>query len=501
MKSPRIQCYLIGAGPGDPGLLTVRACEVLSFVDVVIYDSLVNEVILDACRLDCEKVFAGKRAGRHFLSQDQIHAEILKHLQAGKTVARLKGGDPFVFARGGEEMEVVDQAGYGFEIIPGVTSGTAVPAYAGIPLTHREWASHVTFVTAHERKDSEKTRVEWKILAQLQGTLVVYMGAQSLKLWASRLIEGGLAADTPAAFIQWGTRTTQRGVFGCLDNLPEKVEAAGLGSPAIAVIGKTVSLRERLMWFEAKPLFGKRVIVTRSQQQNTSLRMLLRELGAEVLEIPTISIHQRALPADIQERIKQSDWLAFSSSNGVQHFLDCYCRDHDLRDLAGVKLAAVGPSTAALLEQYHLKVDFIPSTYRSEMMGVEWPETESGRKVLYLCGNLAANDFQEKLSEKGLLVDRVDVYETREEVDTGSMAAELYRDQGADWITFCSSSAVRAFQRAFPDCPNTTSVAAIGPVTGNELSRLNWPCHVLPQESTLEAMVQSMVDLSAPTPA
>ncbi len=497
MKSPRVQCYLIGAGPGDPGLLTVRAQEVLGLVDVVIYDSLVNEAILDHCRPECERIFAGKRSGRHHLSQDQIHETILQHLRAGQIVGRLKGGDPFVFARGGEEMEVVDQAGYGFEVIPGVTAGTAVPAYAGIPLTHREWASHVTFVTAHERDDSARTRVEWETLAKLEGTLVVFMGARSLELWLDRLHQAGLDAATPAAFIQWGTRTHQRGVFGTLADLASQVEQAGLSSPAIVVIGKTASLRKRLKWFEARPLFGKRVVVTRSREQNASLRIMLRELGAEVLEIPTISIHPLPLPADIQTTIEACEWLAFSSSNGVQHFLDAYCREHDLRDLGSVNLAAVGPSTAAALEAYHLKVDFMPSTYRSAIMGQEWPQSQTTGKVLYVCGNLAASDFESALRQANISTGRLEVYATREEVDERSVAAEIYREQGADWVTFCSGSAVRAFHRAFPELNQdhaATRCAAIGPVTQQEMERLGWSCVAVPAESKLELMVQTIVE-------
>jgi len=494
MKLPGVQCYLIGAGPGDPGLLTVRAREVLGFVDVVIYDSLVNESILDTCRADCERVFAGKRAGHHFLSQDQIHETILEHLQSGRIVARLKGGDPFVFARGGEEMEVVDQAGFGFEVIPGVTSGTAVPAYAGIPLTHREWASHVTFVTAHERDDVEKSRIEWEQLAKLNGTLVVYMGARSLELWTARLIEGGLDPETPASFIQWGTRTHQRCIFGEVESLTSKVHKAGLSSPAIVVIGKTASLRDRLKWFESKPLFGKRAVVTRSREQNASLRMMLRELGAEVLEIPTISIHPMALPDDVQQRIESCEWLAFSSSNGVENFLDAYCQDHDLRELGRVKIAGVGASTAATLRRYHLQVDFVPSQYRSAVMGKEWPDTDAAGPVLYVCGNLAGRDFESALAESGISCDRLEVYQTREEVDTSSVAAGIYRDHGADWVTFCSSSAVRAFHDAFPDTISAgQKTAAIGPVTRQEMERKGWPCSVLPEVSKLNAMVAEMV--------
>lgn len=498
MNSPGVQCYLIGAGPGDPGLLTIRAREVLEIVDVIIYDSLVNEAILSYCKPGCVKIFAGKRAGRHFLSQDQIHDEILKHLKAGALVGRLKGGDPFVFARGGEEMEMVDQAGYGFEVIPGITSGTAAPAYAGIPLTHREWAAHVTFVTAHERADAEKTKVEWENLAKLSGTLVVYMGAKSLELWSERLIEAGMPADTDAAFIQWGTRTSQRCVFGSLQSLPQRREEAGLSSPAIVVIGKTVSLRERLKWFETKPLFGKRIVVTRSREQNASLKLMLREFGAEVLEIPTISIHSLPLPPDIQNRISECQWLAFSSSNGVENFLDAYCTNHDLRDLGSVKIAAVGSSTAATLQRYRLKVDFVPKVFQSASMGKEWQAEKTENRVMYICGNLAGNEFETFLSEKGISVDRLEVYETRQSVDESSANADVYRNQGADWVTFCSSSAVRAFHQAFSDCyPENQKTAAIGPVTMQQMREFGWNCDVVPDKSNLRDMVDALVSCAA----
>ncbi|MEM6884607.1 MAG: uroporphyrinogen-III C-methyltransferase [Verrucomicrobiota bacterium] len=495
MKSPGVQCYLIGAGPGDPGLLTIRAREVLAFVDVVIYDSLVNESILDHCRKDCERIFAGKRAGFHHLSQDGIHQAMIENLQAGRTIARLKGGDPFVFARGGEEMEAVDAAGFGFEVIPGITSGSAVPAYAGIPLTHREWASHVTFVTAHERKDADKSRIEWKRMAELGGTLVIFMGAKSVKIWTQNLIDAGLDTETPAAFIQWGTRTYQRCVFGTVKTLEASVRSAGLSSPAIAVIGQTTSLRDRLKWFETKPLFGKRIVVTRSKEQNASLRIMLRELGAEVLEIPTISIHPIELPADIEQRIAATQWLAFSSSNGVEHFLNAYCDGHDIRTLAHLKIAAVGSSTAATLKRYHLQVDFVPSEYRSAAMGQEWPDLDRQHQVMYVCGSSAEADFQNAMESAGYGFKRMEVYQTKEGIDSSSQAAETYRDQGADWLTFCSSSSARAFHAAFKkDVLDSQKLAAIGPVTQEQIEKLGWSCTVMPEISKLDLMVEKIVE-------
>lgn len=493
-EEQNIRCYLLGAGPGDPGLITVRAREILAQVDVVVYDSLVNEALLDFCRPQCERIFAGKRAGKHHLSQGQIHEVIIEHLRSGKSVARLKGGDPFVFARGGEEMEAVDQAGFGFEVVPGVSSGTAVPAYAGIPLTHRECAAHVTFLTAHE-SDEAKTKVEWEQLAHLGGTLVVFMGARSLPLWSERLRENGMSGSTPVAFIQWGTWTSQRSVCGFLDDISAKVESAGLGSPAIVVVGEVVRLRERLQWFEKLPLFGKRVIVTRSLEQNQSLRQQFCALGAEVLEIPTISIVPIEQTIDLAA-LRMATWLAFSSGNGVAYFLESLLRDHDIRDLAGLKIAAVGEATADVLRSHHLKVDFVPTEHRSAVMADQWPSGEKG-EVAYICGQLAGTDFEEGLQKKGIPVRRLEVYRTLSGVDRERSASRLYRDQGADWITFCSGSAVRAFADSFPPPVPTTRIAALGPVTAKELEQVGWPCHVVPESSRLPALVEAVRDASA----
>lgn len=493
-RGQEIRCWLVGAGPGDPGLLTVRGMEILRFVDVVIYDSLVNESLLDLCAPGCEKLFAGKRAGSHTFPQEEIQQLMVDRLRAGKTVARLKGGDPFVFARGGEEIEAVDSAGFGFEVVPGVTAGTAAPAYAGIPLTHRAWASHVTFVTAHERSD-KPSPVNWKALAGLDGTLVIYMGARSLQNWSKQLLEHGMEPTTPAAFIQWGTWTSQRSTFGTLATLPRRVEELGLGSPAIVVLGKSVSMREKLRWFEALPLFGQRIVVTRSRQQNQSLRLALRSLGGEVLEIPTLFIEPYPVEEALIEQILRCPVLAFSSGNGVEHFLEPFLARHDIRDLAGKKLATVGASTAAVLNKHHLKVDFVPSRYQAEVMGSEWPASLQG-PVAFICGSRASTDFQEQMHRHGIEVRRFEVYRTREEVEPGLAAERIYRESGADWLTFCSSSAVRAFARHFGPPGPACRVAALGPVTAATLRSFDFQVDTQPEESSIAGLIHSLVRAS-----
>ncbi|MGF1677740.1 MAG: uroporphyrinogen-III C-methyltransferase [Candidatus Methylacidiphilales bacterium] len=485
------RCYLVGAGPGDPGLLTLRGREVLSRAEVVIYDALVNEVILDHCPQTCECIAAGKRAGLPSTPQKNIEELIIDRLKAGKRVVRLKGGDPLTFARGGEEMLAVDAAGFSFEVVPGITAGMASAAYAGIPMTHRDLTASVTFVTAHEQ--SEAGKVDWRHLAGLGGTLVVYMGTQKMGHWITELLKHGMQADTPAAMIQWGTRSDQRVVFSTLAQLEEA--SKDLGSPAVVVLGATVSLRERLHWFEERPLFGKRVVVTRSQEQNAEISMLLRGMGAEVLEIPTISISPITPDEGWEKRVRSSQWLAFSSSNGVHSFMSAWLNTYEVRDLAGIRLAAVGPSTAEALRSYYLTVDLIPEKeYSAAGLAQVWPNSkDSAGKVLYVCGNGAGSDFERGLTLAGIRVERLEVYQTRHVVDLQWAPARRFAQEGADWITFCSGSAVNALASAFPELPGKgTRIAALGPQTAGMLKRAGWHCDVIPTESSIPRLVEAL---------
>lgn len=524
-------CYLVGAGPGDPGLLTLRGLEVLQSAEVVVYDSLVNIELLQLTPEECEHIDVGKRAGRHTMSQEEINRLLVAKVAEGKQVVRLKGGDPFVFARGGEEVEAVDRAGFGFEVVPGVSSGMAVPAYAGVPLTHRDCASNVTFVTGHEQ-DEASSRVDWKALAAAGGTLVIFMGSRALSRIVPQLIDGGRDADTPSIFIQWGTTTQQRSVHGPMEQLPALVEAAGLGAPAIVVIGPTVSLREKLSWYESRPLFGKRVAITRARGQSGRLNRLFRQAGAAVLEIPAIRIEfppgclaklsagnggkgscrrptddgGQAATSGIGEENAETlpppgkgiDWIIFTSANGVNGFFQEYLKEGDIRDLAGVRFACVGPSTAEALRAYHLPVDFMPSTYRVASLLEEWPAPARGQCIVYACGNLAAADLEEGFAHQGAQVQRVEVYRTIEAIDWEDPACRQFREGGADWVVFCSPSAVRSYAEHRAHWPaGGLRYASIGPATSAALRESGLPVDAEPAVSTLETLVERVVALTS----
>jgi uroporphyrinogen III methyltransferase/synthase len=490
-------CYLVGAGPGDTGLLTLRGLEVLQTADVVVYDSLVNIELLRFTPEKCEHIDVGKRAGRHTMSQEEINQTLVEQVREGKQVVRLKGGDPFVFARGGEEVEAVDQAGFAFEVIPGISSGMAVPAYAGVPLTHRDCASNVTFVTGHEQ-ESELGRVNWGALAEAGGTLVIFMGSRMLARIVTRLTDGGMSPETPAIFIQWGTTSQQRSVHGSVAELPALVEKAGLGSPAIIVIGSTVELREKLAWYEARPLFGKQVAITRARGQSGKLNRLFRQAGAAVLEIPAIRIEFPDASWEGLSRVGEADWILFTSPNGVEGFFQAYLRDHDIRDLAGVKFACVGPSTAEALEAYHLPVDFMPTSYRVASLLKQWPEPAEGRTLLYACGNLAATELEEGFRHRGAQVHRTEVYRTIEAIDWDDPACRQFRESGADWVVFCSPSAVRSFSEHRERWPRDgVRYASIGPATSEALQASGYPVDAEPEVSTLETLVARVVELTS----
>ncbi len=490
-------CYLVGAGPGDPGLLTLRGLEVLQLAEVVVYDSLVNVEMLALTPEGCEHIYVGKRAGQHTMSQDAINQTLIDNVSQGKQVVRLKGGDPFVFARGGEEVEAVDRAGFPFEVIPGISSGMAVPAYAGVPLTHRDCASSVTFVTGHEQ-DSESERVDWKALGASGGTLVIFMGSRSLHRVVPLLLDGGMSADTPAIFIQWGTTSQQRSVHGTVRELPDRVEKAGLGAPAIVVIGSTVNLREKLSWYETRPLFGKRVAITRARGQSGRLNRLFRQAGAAVLDIPAIQIE---FPPDCMTKLRagmEIDWIIFTSANGVKGFFQAYLQERDIRDLAGVRFACVGPSTAEALKAYHLPVDFMPTSYRVFSLLKEWPTPVKGQHIVYACGNLAARDLEEGFAGQGAQVQRLEVYRTIEVIDWEDPACRQFREGGADWVVFCSPSAVRSYAEHRQHWPiEGLRYASIGPATSEALREHGFPVHAEPDLSTLETLVSRVVELTS----
>jgi uroporphyrinogen III methyltransferase/synthase len=443
------KAYLVGAGPGDPGLLTVRAKELIEAADVLIYDYLSNAEFLQWAKPGAEILYAGKMASQHTLTQEEINARLVAAAKTGKCVVRLKGGDPYVFGRGGEEAQALKAEGLDFEVVPGITSGIAAPAYAGIPVTHRDHTSMVTFITGHEDPTKEESSLDWALLAKLKGTRVFFMGVERLRAITGKLIENGASPETPVALIRWGTRPQQQTVAGTLATISEIVERTGFKPPAITVVGDVVNLREELDWFEQRPLFGQRVVVTRTRQQASGLSKLLREAGAEVLEIPTIRVSPVTLESDQEETLRkiaeEVDWIMFTSPNAVDYFFAQFFAQHrDIRALGAVKIAAVGPATRLKLAERHLGVEVQPEEFTAEALGRCFTAVElRGRRILLPRGNLAEPLLPDHLRSLGAEVSEWVVYRTEPEpTDCGGLRAR-FEKEGADWITFTSSSTAR----------------------------------------------------------
>jgi uroporphyrinogen III methyltransferase / synthase len=406
---------LIGAGPGDPGLITVKGLQRLQAADVVIYDYLANAELLEACRDDVELIYVGKQAGRHTLSQDEINALLVEHGRSGKRVVRLKGGDPYIFGRGGEEADVLQQAGIAWEVVPGITAGVAAPAYAGIPVTHRELASSVAFITGHEDPTKPETAINWQQLATAIDTLVFYMGVGNLPEIAGKLIANGRDPHTPVAVIRWGTKPQQEVVTGTLATIAATVAAAGLKPPAITVVGDVVRLRERLRWFDNRPLQGKRIIVTRAREQASALSERLREAGAAPIEYPVIAF---APPEDwtpldqALAKLDEYQWIIFTSVNGVR-FLVERMRAFDMSPalLHHHRIGAIGPATAKELESVGLHATFVPSEFVAEAV-IEQIGDVAGQRILLPRADLAREALADGLTAKGAQVDNVVAYRT-----------------------------------------------------------------------------------------
>src|SRR3981189_2120847 len=366
----KAKCILAGAGPGDLGLVTLRAKEAIEHADVVVYDYLCNPEILKWAPADTELIYAGKKAGRHTLTQAEINDLIVQRAHAGKNVVRLKGGDPFVFGRGGEEAEALAAAGIDFEIVPGITSAIAVPAYAGIPLTHRDQNSHVTFFTGHEDPTKGESAIDFDALAKLGGTQVMLMGVDRLAAITREMLAHGSRRNLPVALVRLGTLGQQKTIVGTLENIAERARAAGFEAPAIAIFGDVVSLRKDLNWFENRPLFGKRIVVTRTRKQASGLSSQLRALGADVIQLPTIRIEPPSDLREFAELVQDAhvyDWIVFTSANGVDGFFDIFFKLYDdAREIGGARIAAIGPATAQRVKDFHLNVDLQPKEFVAE---------------------------------------------------------------------------------------------------------------------------------------
>jgi len=460
--------YLVGAGPGDPGLMTARSLQLIAAADVVFYDRLIPPGALDGARADAELVYVGKQPGVPSVPQAEIGARLVEAARAGRSVVRLKGGDPFVFGRGGEEGEALREAGVEFEVVPGVTAGVAATAYAGIPVTHRDDASAVAFVTGHEDPEKAETALDWEALAAFPGTLVFYMGVKRLAENAAALIAAGRDAEQPAAAIERGTWPEQRTVSATLGTIAATVEREEVGAPALIVVGPVAARRERLAWLERRPLHGRRVVVTRARAQASGLAATLRELGAEVVELPAIRIEARLETAEVAaavERIGEYALVCLTSPNGVRLLFEALgAAGRDARALAGATVAAIGPGTARALAERGIVADVVPERFVAEALveALEGVEIE-GRRVLVARAAEAREVLPEALRERGAEVDVVALYETvRERPDEAAVAAA----QEADYVTFTSSSTVTNLTEALGDrFPAAARVVSIGPVT------------------------------------
>src|SRR5512146_529361 len=496
--------YLIGAGPGDPGLITVKGLECVKKADVIIYDYLANERLLDQRRTEAELIYVGKQGGRHTLPQDQINLLIVKKAKEGKVVARLKGGDPFIFGRGGEEAEDLVDAGIPFEVVPGVTAATAVPTYAGIPLTHHGHTASVAFVTGHEDPTKPESKVHWDKIATGIGTLVFFMGMKNLRSIVDNLLSNGRSSDTPVALIQWGTRTDQRVVTGTLEDIVGRVDEARLGPPAIIVVGEVVRLREKLNWYESKPLFGKRVVVTRSRGQASVFAEMLIDRGATTIEFPTIDVVPPASWEELDRAIQAIEtyhWIIFTSANAVRFFMErLRGLGRDLRMLKGVNICTVGPKTAEALEAYGLRADLVPAEFKAEgvlaaLGGIE----VKGLRFLIPRAKVARELIPDKLRELGADVTVATAYENVRPSADLDRVRKLFEEKKIAVVTFTSSSTVHNFveilgQKEYKFLMNGVSVACIGPVTAKTAEEYGMKIDIMPKEYTIPAFVDAMVE-------
>ncbi len=501
--------YLVGAGPGDTGLLTVRGAELLGRAEVVVYDALVNPDLLRLAPKSAEFIFGGKRAGEHKLPQSELNSLLISKAKEGKTVVRLKGGDPYVFGRGGEEAEQLADAGIPFEVVPGVSSFVAVPNYAGVPLTHRDFCSKLTLITGHEDPAREAASIDWPQVAKTPGTKVIMMGTERIGAIADTLVKHGMDPATPIAVVRWGTTGRQQSVEGTLSSINQVAAQARIAPPTVAVIGDVVKLRPKLNWFENRPLFGQRVVVTRARDQAAQLAQPLTELGAEVLEVPVIKIEPPSRRQDLVDallELNSYDWLIFTSPNGVTTFFDYFFRQfHDMRDIGGVRIAAVGPATARKLKELHLQVDLMPDEALASNIAEAFSEYESieNLKICLLRAEVANRELPAGLEALGAIVDDIAVYRTVPETEDMNGNAALLLENGADWLTFTSASTVENFHSRF-DLPALLKkfpkmkTASIGPETSKALARLDLKPNVEARQHTVEGLTQALLQAAKP---
>lgn len=495
--------YLVGGGPGAHDLLTLKGKRCLEQADVVIYDYLADRSLLNYAPASAEKIYAGKQAGAKALTQEEIQDLMVRHARLGRTVVRLKGGDPFIFGRGGEEGEHLRNHGIAFEVVPGVTSAIAAPAYAGIPLTHRDYSSNVAFVAGHEDWEAESS-VSWEPLARAAHTIVFLMGMTNLAGNMRKLMESGCDPERPVAVIRWGTKGSQETLVGTVQTIADLARAKGFKSPAVTVVGEVVNLRQTLNWFETKPLFGRRIVVTRPRLQAAAFAERIEALGGEVVEFPTIEIRPPesydALDAAI-DSAGSYQWLIFTSANGVRFFLERWRHNaKDIRDLKGVEIAAIGPETAREIERHDLRVRLLPEEYRAEgLLSHFKPGDVAGKRVLLPRAAEARDVLPEGLRRWGARVDVVEAYRTVPAVTDGAWLRETALRGEIHMVTFTSSSTARSFAALFPEnrlekMMARVAVACIGPITRATAEEMGLRVHVMPRAYTIAGLTEAIVE-------
>lgn len=501
--------YLVGAGPGDPGLITVKGQEAIKKADVIVYDRLASPQLLNDAKETAELIYVGKLPDRHTLKQEEINELLVEKAKQGKIVTRLKGGDPFIFGRGGEEAERCVEEGIPFEVVPGITSAIAVPAYAGIPVTHRDFNSSFAIVTGHERPEKTESSIRWDRLATATETLIFLMGVSNLPFITEQLIKYGRAKETPVALVRWGTRVEQETLVGTLENIVQKVQETNFRSPAIIIVGEVVKLREKLSWFENKPLFGKRVLVTRARSQSSVLSEKIQALGGEPLEFPVIRItrpeRQDLLDAALQQ-LPKYDWVIFTSVNGVKHFfqrlIECKL---DIRQMSKARIAAIGPKTGEALTEKGLLVEVLPEEYKAEALVESLrPLVESGQEILLPRADIAREVLARELEQMGCHVTEVDAYDTRIETEDASEVANMLDEGGIHVITFTSSSTVRNFVEAIRSVKDDylslltkSQIVCIGPITAKTARELGLQVDVIADNYTIDGLVEAIQQLPA----
>jgi uroporphyrinogen III methyltransferase / synthase len=493
--------YLVGAGPGDPGLATKRAIDLIARAEVIVYDRLVHSSLLDGAGEDAELIYAGKQPGGTSTSQDEINDLLVEHARRGKVVVRLKGGDPFVFGRGGEEAEALAEAGIRFEVVPGVTAGVAAPAYAGVPVTHRDAASAVAFITGHEDPEKDESTLDWSALAAFPGTLVFYMGVRNLALVAERLIANGRPPDEPAAVIERGSFPDQRTVTGPLSAIAGIAGAEGIGPPAVTVVGAVATMRERLAWVERAPLHGHTVVVTRARAQASALAGRLAELGATVIEAPAIRIEGRIDDAAVADAVKRIaagayDVVCLTSPNGAELLLEATSlAGLDARALAGTTIASIGPGTTRALRSRGLRADVSPVESISEALADELVKHGvAGKRVLLARAAQARDVLPERLRDAGAEVDVLPLYDTVRETLSDELLAKVAE---ADYVTFTSSSTVRYFVEAVGGAghvPARSRLISIGPITSQTARELGLEIQAEAKHHDITGLVDAVVE-------